>query len=332
MTKILIRGEVVYKCTVCARKIRVPRNRKGLDVINHCTITKGCRGILHRVTQLSDINNTPTLTPSVEGVWDWVQNNTLHTHSQEIASVVWRINHNLGSDPNITVYVNTQGPIGISLTQMSQPSVSVIDSNNIQILFDKAQSGVAQLVTLSSQNTINPTTTIPPVAEEHVQISTNQGLISIGTLLSDPSINITIRFVVAGQPNIDITYNNILDVPLVSSPWIGANRVFVEGKKYTTRSIDLTTHAGALPYFLSGQIPQQGAIMYITAINNTPPIPKDILILEANQPFGPTDRVYDYYIDFSGETLASSNITYSYGKFFANNIANKSTYPYIIVV
>ncbi|MCK9369628.1 hypothetical protein M0R04_06945 [Candidatus Dojkabacteria bacterium] len=333
MQKVVARGEAVYVCTVCNRKLRVPTNRKGMDVLVNCILTAGCRGKMNKVHQLRDINNTPTLTPSVGGVLDWVQRKSLYTHNQEVASQTWNINHNLDGNPIIHTYVNAPTQVGVQLVAGEPQDTILIDSNNTQLIFDRAQTGIAQLIALSSQNTINsPNAVITPTDIANTQISTNSGLITLGTLLSDSSINLTISYNITGQSPIDIIYNNLDNIPSISSPWAGIQRVFVNGKRYFTRSIDLTNHINAFTHFLSGEIPPQGAVVNIKLINNSIPNPGEVIILEAEAPFDPTDRIYDQYVDFSGETAASANVIYKYGRFYVLPAGNRQTYPYIVVV
>jgi hypothetical protein len=333
MQQITGRGEIVFKCTVCGRKTRVPSNRRGLDVLHNCTITSGCRGKLKKVSQLKDINNTPTLTPAVSGILDWIPHNTVYTHTQSTNSTTWDITHNLQGNPVIHAYVYIISDGEKILIPVEQPTTIMIDSNRIQLIFDTAQSGVAQLVTLSSSNTTNPQVVDNTTSQVvNVQQSNDSGAITIGTLIPDELISITIRYVISGKPPVDIVYNNLDNTPSSSSPWSGLRLAIVDGKRYSIRSIDLINHPNAIIHFLSGEIPPQGAAVYITALNTQTPSVGDVVMLGAKSPFGSTDLIYDRYVDFGKETSTSAKILYNYGKLFAKSDIIKTIYPHIIVV
>lgn len=108
MAQILIKGESVYACDVCNRKIRVLTSRDGIDVVQRCTITYNCHGKLHRVTNTEDINTTPAFPVEVAGVQDWFQRKVEYTHVQPIKSTRWLIKHNLANKPLVYAYVSMQ--------------------------------------------------------------------------------------------------------------------------------------------------------------------------------------------------------------------------------
>jgi hypothetical protein len=332
MQKIVVRGESVYQCTVCRRKVRVPTNRKGLDVLSNCTITSNCKGALKRVSQIKEINNTPTLTPSIPGLADWVQHNTVYTHQQSVASNTWLIPHNLGGNPIIHVYINELVGSTVQLVPTSNFTSQRVDANHTSLVFSRAQSGEAQLVSLSSQNTINSLSTeiILPTTED-IQVSTDQGMLTVGTVLLDPIISLTIQFVITGKTPVDIVYDNLDNTPSIESPWAGWHFAYTNGRKYAIRSVDLTNHPNAINSFISGIIPPQGAAIYIKNINAGVPAPNDVILLGAKSPFGPTDRIYNEIVDFGKETAISANIRYSYSKVSALAASIKSVYPYIVV-
>lgn len=333
MPKVVTRGESVYQCNVCNRKTRVPTNRRGLDVLHNCTITEGCKGSLNKVLLTKDIINTPTLTPSVTGIRDWFQRKVLYTHEQVIASKVWNITHNLNSNPVIHTFLNQMIDGETQLVPVDQPNTNIIDSNNIQVLFESAESGVAQLVALSSENRTNPFNLISPtISVDNIQISTDTGVLTVATLSSLPIIGITITFVIPGQAPVTITYTNIDNTPSTTSPWAGTQELFINGNTYTVRSINIITHPNAINFFLSGQIPPQGCSLYVNAIQSTIPEHEDILILTANSPYTPIDRIYDKAIDLGDETANSNGVLYSFGKIYSTPTVLKSIYPYIIVV
>lgn len=332
MSKVVARGESVYQCTVCNRKTRVPTNQKGLDVVHYCTITAGCKGKLTRVSIIKDVISTPALTPAVPGLNDWFKRNMVYTHGQVVASKDWIIKHNLGGKPNVHTFLNTLVDGTVQLIPANQPQTITIDQNTTKLVFDRAETGIAQLTSLASQNTTNTpiSTYVSPI--ENLQISTNTGLLTLATKATDPIINITITFVITGQRNVTIVYNNIDNIATASSPWAGVKQVHINGKTYTVRTLDLISHPAAFAYFASGQIPPQGGAFYITFINNTAPVYEDVLVIGANSPFGPVDRVYDKFVDLSRETDSSNGVAYNFGKVVAIPNAIRTAFPLISVV
>ena len=333
MAQIVVRGENVYQCTVCSRKIRVPNNRYGLDVVHYCTITQGCKGKLNRVTIPKEVNNTPAIPPEVTGIQDWFQRQMLYTYTQTIASNTWTIQHNLGTIPIIHTFLNQIVNGVMTLVETLPPPYKIIDDNNIILTFPEAVSGVAQLEALSSRNTANLQKSKVVQNVNNIQVTTNTGVLTIATLDPSPITEVTLTYVVPGQNPIAIVYNNLASPPDANSPWSGINQVYVGGVVYTVRSFNLVSHPAALQYFISGQIPSTGCAVYVgTPLNGPTGILKSVLILEAKSPYASVDIITNQYVDFSAETKTSANILYSYGVAVVTPNTPKSIYPYISVV
>lgn len=333
MPHVVTRGESVYKCSVCNRKVRVPTNKRGLDIINFCTITNGCKGKLNKVTLLKDINETTALIPAVNDLTNWFQRKTLYTHIQTVESNVWNISHNLNGKPTIHTFLNKMVNDKTELVSVLQPTTTIINSNNIRLTFDRTESGVAQLVTLSSSNITNPLLTTPTNTPlSNILMSTNTGLISIGTLNTAPTISIELTFTIAGHAPIVILYDSIDNIPSITSFWSDVNICFLNGKSYTIRSLEIISHPHAINYFLTGKIPPQGCSFYISKINNVIPAYNDIIMLGAKYPFTPVDKTYDKYVNFSAETSSTHGVLYSFGQIYVTPTTLKSVFPYITVV
>lgn len=137
MAQILIKGESVYKCSVCSRKVRVLTSRDGIDVVQRCTITYGCRGKLSKLTTAVDINTTPAFPVEVPGVRDWFQRKVLYTHHQPIKSSSWTVPHNLSNKPIVYAYTTrqteaseTRSDTNIAVGAVWYKSTSGYDANN----------------------------------------------------------------------------------------------------------------------------------------------------------------------------------------------------------
>lgn len=332
MQKVVKIGEVVYQCTVCNRKTRIPVNRRGMDTLHNCIITSNCKGKLTRVLLSKDINTTPTLTPEVSGLNDWFQRKNLYTHNQIIASDTWNIKHDLSNHPIAQVFLNKSINGKNELQSTNEFTVDILDGDNISLKFNKVESGIAQIITLSSENTTNVSTQSSITSSQTIQISNNTGVLTVATLSADPVISVALVFNVTDQQPVIINYNNIDDIPSVSSPWAGNNKVFINGKIYTIRTIDIVNHVAAIPQFLSGRIPPQGGSFYVHSVNNSSISHHTLLVLNANSPYSSIDKIYNTYEDLGIETSTSSKIFYSFGKVYADSSVVKSIYPYISVV
>ena len=96
---------VVYKCDVCKREIQLQRKIRSLESIGRCTITNGCRGSLYQIDLLEDFVRGALPDP-VSGLDDWQQRKVLHNHEQAIERDEWIIEHNMGSFPIVSVFVD----------------------------------------------------------------------------------------------------------------------------------------------------------------------------------------------------------------------------------
>lgn len=329
MLSITTRGESVYKCTVCNRKLRVPTNKKGMDVLHNCTITNGCKGKLLLVRLQSDILRTPTTTPSEVDVRDWFQHNVLHTHTQTIPSNKWNITHNLSGHPIAHLYLNKVVDGVERLVPVERPIITVVDINNITISFDVAESGQVQLIALSSvENTVTSDATVQPLV---TQLTNDAGVLSLASLSTHPILSVSLTFVINNQP-IVVKYTNIDSTAAIISPWVGASKVFIDRQLYTVRSLNILHHPDAAAVFLSGQIPPTGGIVYVSAIDGAVPKPKELFALLSAAPHTPNDKIYDEVVDISLASTEPSGLMYSYGKISANQKQVRQVYPYITVV
>lgn len=330
MTQVVIRGESVYQCDVCNRRIRTPTNRHGLDVVQRCTITAGCQGKLHRVTSLKDINSTPAFPPEVVGVQDWFARNILYTHQQPIRTAVWIIQHNLQNVPVLHVFVHRTVDGETVLVEQDPAGIDIIDANTTRVTFTSAESGQAQCVSLSTKNTTNYNNTLSTNESlDVVQLSSDVGELTVATLDSSETVDITLTFLSSEVTN--ITYSGIDNVPSIYSPWIGANSVIVNGKRYTVRSFNLTQTLPAPAYFSTGVV-VNGTSFFVSKINDTLVGTNDVLFLLSNAPHTNVDRIHDRYIDSSFVSHTSPEVFYEDGKGYAASSVIKSTYPLILVV
>ena len=331
MPKVVVKGESVYKCSVCTRSTRVPTNKYGLDVVQRCIITHECQGKMQRVRIISEINNTPAVPPEVEGVQDWFQRAVLHTHTQPVQSTKWVVKHNLASQPRVHVHVNRVVDGVTVLTKVTPLSEVTIDLNTIELTFSTPESGQAQCVALASRNTVNPPAVTTDTTASTIQISSNAGEITIATLSDSPTITVSLTYL-ASSTTIPVTieYVGVDGSASIDSPWVGAATVVINGRRYTVRSFNLINTPLAPSFFATGVV-ASGAAFYVSAINGLAVSPAQCLMLLATSPFAAVDRITNQYIDVSGVSSTAPELYYSVGKAFASSTVVKSTYPHILV-
>lgn len=325
------RGEHVYECDTCIRKIRVPENKQGLDVLPNCNITLGCMGKLRRIFNTREVNLTPAVPPEVPGVEDWFQRRVMYTHTQQIADTDWLIEHNLANKPVIHPYVYKVIDNAEVLVTGEPLSIATVDSNTTLVKFATPEAGSAQCISLTTQNITNPdATTYTPVAADTVQLSSNAGVITIATLNDTPMVNVTLSYLTqTGVTTID--YIGVDDIVSIESPWVNAKQAIIAGRKYTLRSFNLTTSPLAPTAFSQGLIPN-GTGFYVSAINHVAPTPGQVLFLLGKAPYASVDRVLDKYIDAYYVDKTSPQTLYNSGIGTVCPSIIKLTYPPILVV
>ena len=325
MAKILAKGESVYECDVCKRRIRVPTNRVGIDVVQRCTITSSCQGKMHKLIQNKDINATPAFPPEVAGLQDWFQRKVLYTHEQTVQSSKWIVNHDLANKPNIYVYINKYINGVLATVEATNFTVTVVDLNTIELTFSQAEQGLAQCITSASQNSTNPSATAGVAAAAGSIQLTNSGEISIATLSPMDTVSLTLTYTSPSSTNPVIIQYIGIGAASVKSPWAGTEYVIVNGKRYTVRSFNIVTTQLAPSYFAAGAI-ANGTTINVTDNVNV----GDAILLLSTAPYTAADRVYDKFIDVA--TLKSgSHLAYNNGIVYADPITVKNTYPPIIV-
>lgn len=321
------RGEVVYQCDVCTRRTRVPLNLYSFDVVQRCIITLDCPGKLYPIKSINEINNTPVFSPEVPGLQNWFQRNILYNHTQAITNTEWVVVHNLGSNPLVQVLVDrfdqNNVKYGLELTP-DQYDVVIVDLNTVNILFSRAESGIAQCIGTASTNLVNPQT-ITQTPTETFQI-TNNGELTIATTSNAPLTSITIVY--KGNPDTIVTYLGIDNTPSIASPWVGADIVHIAGRNYTVRSFNVVTTPPAPAYFGNGLI-RDGSSIYFQGLSSN--INENFLLL-SNSPYAAVDKITDRVLDIATIDPVSPVTFYNKGDVFVPSTGLKSIYPPVIIV
>lgn len=331
--KIVKRGEEVYQCNVCGRKVRVAQNIHSVSVLPYCNITAECKGKLTKVTKIDDIVSTPAITPQVEGLTDWSQRQILFNYSQFIPNAKWTIKHNMNNAPTYDVLVYRRDVL-IPYT----PEVKIIDKFTSELIFDKPYSGIAQAISLASGLKYSKLDYIPP-QNEYIEVSNNTGLLTFAILDDLCKDTIKVQLLFKNRLNYDqILEYEVIANPNIYSPWSDSDLVFVGDKRYNVRTINVTTDIDNAQFFALGDIPDNAQFIFHKILFDGTVLSNlenrdDIIVLLSRPPFNVPDKIKDQLIYVNQTTFP-----YDFSKYYfaLNNgqvIIDPSTaitiYPYI---
>ena len=316
---------VVYKCDVCKREIELQQNIKGVETIQRCKITHGCRGKLRQIDNLPDYIRG-SLPDSVVGLENWRQRRVLYNHTQSIEKQEWTITHNLGTFPTYSVFVDrpTEDDLD-NREEISPTEVEIVDENTLILKFDRVWSGIAQLVARSSDPQL-----LQPVIREIEEPTpalqlTNNGEVTIITKIvnGEPAtVNIVVSHDMPTGAVLESTY--VADnQPSLDSAWSDYDKVVIRGKLYTVRSFNIR-----VPEMAVGDITNGANFRFLT-IDGNPIEPTDALILLAAPPFEIYDKITAEVIDVTAVTETENPFSFYYdnGEWFAEQTVLTSIYP-----
>lgn len=171
---------IVYECDTCNRKIELPQNLKGLEVMSRCIITQNCKGKLFKVGKKDSKNGTSLPYPDPIYLTDWSPRKIFLKFEQTTKSKLWKVIHNLGTIPSVEVHIFDSAGTLIETTDY------VVINNNTtstEISFRDPITGIVQLYSRSPSN-VTKTLTNSLTNEEMSQIVVNGvGILSIATPL-----------------------------------------------------------------------------------------------------------------------------------------------------
>ncbi len=342
---------VVYKCDVCKRDIELERNEEGLENIQRCTITHGCRGKLYQIGLLPDFVRG-RLPPQVAGLDDWRQRKVLYNHTQAIQNDTWIIKHDLGTFPSVSVFISfpTEADPD-NIVEIAPDDTIIVDEDNLILKFSQQYSGQAQLVARQSDpDLLRPITGLSVPVVELQQLSASSLPGGITDVFGE--LTVATRISTIGEPQtleLGITYTNtendiiektyIADVNLGNtvSPWRDIDRVIIKGKIYTIR-----TFSGIIPEILDETISSGSTFLFTSISSNNTGSPiaygthrditqDEVYLLYASKPFDTVDKLTDQYIDVFDVTTAQNPFAFVYdtGEFFSTKDVIQTIYPLI---
>lgn len=246
---------VEYTCDTCERKIDIPRNEKGLEIIGRCIITDGCRGRLYQSGLKQDFQRGE-FPPPVIGLDDYIQRRALYNHDQTIPRMEWTIEHNFGICPIVQVLIDRSEQVKQSSCVAVPPSepnyveparddYQIIhdDEFTTRIVFERAEAGIAQAITKTTAlDRLEP---VKQTSREETFFQlTNQSELTIG-VLEDLNLPTFAVFYITylnqqAQNAVEIRYE-VDNVPSLLSPWRQIDRVEFKGEVYEVRSFNVIT-------------------------------------------------------------------------------------------
>jgi len=323
---------VLYKCDVCKRDIELIQNKTGLETIQRCVITHGCRGKLYQEKVLQDFIRG-SLPPDVSGLDNYQQRKVLYDHTQSIETNEWLIQHNLGTAPSVSVFVDRPtSEDEDNREEITPDDIVVIDTDNIRLVFSRPESGIAQLVARAS----DPTLLQPFVREAEVGLATSQvtanSEFTIATRTSAPlaeptQIIIELTYTTTDGISIAIPYAAD-DQPSVVSPWSTFDRIVINGKVYTVRSFNMV-----VTQQVTGII-TNGSTLRLTGVDPDgsglrPVVADEFAFLLASSPYDTVDKITTQYID--GVDVAGTANPFAFffdtAEFFADETIIRDLHP-----
>jgi len=294
---------IQYQCDVCDRIIDLPQNKKGLEVIQRCIITDGCRGKLSQLAIKLD-HLRGSFPDRVKNLNDYVQRQTLYNHRQSVKLEQWDIVHNLGVAPSIQIFVERPKDVNlneIDLTvvdpnslveffEVDPESVEIVDGNHIKVNFEQPEKGIVQLIAKSTKPKVFDNSPILDDSAAVIELTHNSEL-TIATKSDDASINLVLTFTTPTGLIYDRPYT--VDNVSIDSAWSDFDEALIAGTKYTIRSFDFKDND---PIF-NTDIPS-GSSVYIKSINGASLERREVLGLLTNYPYEVQDKNVDQYVDF----------------------------------
>ena len=341
-----------FKCDTCKRNITLAENPLGMTVFAKCIITEGCKGTLYKISRNESITGqVGDFPPSVAGLNDYVQRRAFFPELINIPSNPWKINHNLGTSPAVTVYILDDNDDTSELSA-DEYVVTIIDKDNIEIEFASAQRGIVHNVARSSVPL-----EVQTVADAGslFQVS-NVGWMNFGSVsvintdsgqqfLTEDDFDLQIELQVPSSAITGISgENRILKDQLdTNSPWFGWEQILVRKRRnFATKNmqiLDAFQEAfGAGNITNLGDIPDGSSfeIQKIRYRNQTSGYlgeyeqiePRALLLLLANSPYGVVDKIRDQGIDIGELPLATNGRFFIFdGEVFINQDNIERIYP-----
>lgn len=301
----------VFECDTCKRQIDIERITTGLEVVNRCVITHGCRGRLYQVNLHPDFVRGRPL-DDVLGLDNWFQRKALHNHIQTIRRKKWKIKHDMGGNPSIQVFVDRPTENDAEHREEVLPdNIIIVNNDEVTIEFIESESGVAQLVARATDPLLNASTVTSAVAAEiPTQVSTNGTITIVSRIPTYVASTITLELIYRNSSNNaeSVITEVVDDQPSILSPWVDANQVIINGKRYVVRSLNIQR-----PEMANGTI-LNGAGARLNKVDGNNINHNEFFLLLGKSPFTIVDKDFSRVIDLAKVT----STTNTFSLFFDN--------------
>ena len=323
-----------YKCDTCKRERTLTENQLGMTVFAKCIITEGCKGTLYKVARNENIaRQVSDFPPAVAGLNDYVERRAFYQETINITSNPWKVEHNLGVSPAVTVYLFDEDDNATEIPP-DEYVVTVVDKNNIQIQFSNPQRGIVHLIARSSVprdvDTVPDDATLFQVSHlgwmdfgSVSVIDTEAGL----RFLTNDDFDLQVEVQIPSRPVTTVSGENrlLLDAQEQTSPWFGWEQVLIRKRRnFTTKNMDVLElfrlAFGESTFPTLSDIPNGSSfeIQQIRYRNEGSGFlsefeqiePRSLLLLLANDPYGVVDKIRNQLIDVGELPLATN------GRFF----------------
>lgn len=317
-------GIVIFKCDTCNREIELVQNKTGLETIGRCIVTDGCRGKLVTVRIIPD-HSRGNIPVDVEGLSNWRQRKVLFTHEQKVANSKWKVTHDLNTSPSVQTFVYVPNGPGTTLVEILPTTITVVSSNVVEIEFTQNYTGIAQLISRTSTESVLDPAIVSPTS---IIVTTQQKLV-LATLDAAPIVTLGAQFLspTTFKPSI------LVMLPCSSAAnetsgtaWEGVRKVLIGGKIFTIRGISLAN------IDLSGVV--SGSPFYIASISAVGGLVQNKnFILLTKEPFTTFDRDINNYVDVTTVTATNAlqGFTYVQPDFYVSDTIREAVYPAIKV-
>jgi len=313
---------IVYRCDTCKRTKEIQQNITGLETIQRCTITHGCRGKMHQTDVYEDFVRGRLPQP-VSGLNDWQQRKMLFNHIQNITRNEWTIPHYMGTSVAVSVFVDSPTTENPNAREKITPTDTIIISKDeIILVFDRAYSGIAQLVARSSGTDIyQPTTSTTTQTEQFTQLTGN-GTLSIATREKTNNVKLKLQFQLINTVH-EVEYE-FDSQPSINSPWVNYSNILIHNNVYQVRSINAIVNEMYI-----GESVVNGTPFNIVEIDEgsgyRPIESNDAVVLLATSPFEVHDKTTDQYIDCYDFT--DYKAYYNAGELYVADTTIQTIYP-----
>jgi hypothetical protein len=249
---------VSYTCDTCKRDIDVPQVIDGLEIMSRCIITNGCKGKLVQTGIKSSYIQGKLPAPDPTGLQDWLPRRVYYKLYQTVALRLWKVVHNLGTNPSLQVHIKL--PDG-TLIETTDYTVQYVDPFEVHITFTESRTGVVQCFARSSVTDTQRETILTQQPSQIPLVNITGGkVLSLAVPLTFDLSGIKIGFIsgITGQliSLFPITFTTDTS-PL--SPWwkqqsagVLLNKVFFAGKSWNVQTTRLDDDINANPLIVDG--------------------------------------------------------------------------------